>query len=118
MNKFAEVPEFELGENKEYKVEAIHDNIVYAKEMDKHLSGLYYLILWKRYPEEENIWEPASVVQYLWKLLSKFYHKNPDKLTATSPPIDTAPLMAKPTIQLPTKWKQGQPIRRVKKRAK
>ena len=39
------VPEFELGnDNKEYKVEAIWDNTVYAKEADGHLLGLYYLV--------------------------------------------------------------------------
>ena len=94
------MPEFEPGNNKEYEVEAIQDSVIYVKEADKHLLGLYYLVLWKRYPEEENIWEPASVVQYLWKLLSKFHHKNADKLIAMFLPIDTAPPMAKPTVKL------------------
>ena len=34
MNKFTEVPKFELGNNKEYKVEAIHNSAVYAKKTD------------------------------------------------------------------------------------
>ena len=34
------VPEFESGDNKEYKVEAIRDSAVYAKEVDGHLLGL------------------------------------------------------------------------------
>ena len=39
------VPEFELGDdNKEYKVEAIQGSVVYAKENDGHLPGLYYLV--------------------------------------------------------------------------
>ena len=39
------VPEFEPGDdNKEYKVEAIQDSAVYAKEADGHLPGLYYLV--------------------------------------------------------------------------
>ncbi len=44
------------GNSKEYKVEAICDNAVYAKESDSghHLPGLYYLVLWKGYPEEKN----------------------------------------------------------------
>lgn len=34
--------EFEIGNNKEYKVKAIQDNAIYAKEANKHLQGLYY----------------------------------------------------------------------------
>ena len=50
-------------ESGEYKVEAIRDNVVYARELKSgHLLGLYYLVSWKRYPEEENTWEPASAV--------------------------------------------------------
>ena len=117
MNKFTEVPEFEPGNNKEYEVEAIRENIVYAKEADRHLPGLYYLVSWKRYPEEENIWEPASAVQYLWKLLSKFQHENLNRSTATSPPIDTAPPMARLIVKRtePLKRKQGRSTRRTKK---
>ena len=37
----------------EYEVEVIQDSAIYAKESESsHLPGLYYLILWKRYPEE------------------------------------------------------------------
>ena len=53
MNKFS-VLEFEPGDDKEYEVEAIQDSAVYAKEADKHLPELYYLVIWKGYPEEEN----------------------------------------------------------------
>ena len=47
------VPKFELGnDNKEYKVEAIWDSAVYARKSESdHLSGLYYLVSWKGYPE-------------------------------------------------------------------
>ena len=55
MNEFAKVPEFELGNDKKYKVEAIQDSAVYAKEADGHLPGLYYLVTWKGYLEEKNI---------------------------------------------------------------
>ena len=46
INEFAEVPEFEFepGNNKKYKVKAIQDSTVYAKEADRHLPGLYYLV--------------------------------------------------------------------------
>ena len=47
-------PEFDANNNKEYKVEAIIDSTVYAKEAERHLSGLYYLVSWKGYPKEES----------------------------------------------------------------
>ena len=38
-----------------YKVKAIRDSAVYARESESgHLPGLYYLVSWKGYPEEEN----------------------------------------------------------------
>ena len=57
--------ELDVGDKKagEYKVEAIRDSAVYARESESgHLLGFYYLVSWKRYPEEENTWEPASTV--------------------------------------------------------
>ena len=43
------------GEGEEYKVEAICDSVVYAKELESgHLLGLYFLISWKGFPEKEN----------------------------------------------------------------
>ena len=88
------------GEGKEYEVEAIRDNAVYDKESESgQLPGLYYLISWKDFPEEENTWEPASAIQHLRRLVSTFHKKNPDKPTATSTPVDTAPLMARPTVK-------------------
>ena len=44
MNKFLPVPEFEISNDKKYKVEAIRDSAVYTKEVDGHLLGLYYLV--------------------------------------------------------------------------
>ena len=44
MNEFAEVPEFETGDDKEYEVEAIQYSVVYTKKTDRHLLGLYYLV--------------------------------------------------------------------------
>ena len=67
--------EFDAGDNEsgEYKVEAIWDSAVYAREWKSgYLPGLYYLVSGKGYPEEENTWEPASAVQYLRKLISLF----------------------------------------------
>ena len=48
--------ELDAGDDEggEYKVEAIRDSAVYARESAGHLPGLYYLVSWKGYPEEEN----------------------------------------------------------------
>ena len=106
------MPEFEPDNNKEYEVETIRDSVVYARESESgHLPGLYYLVSWKRYLEEENTWEPASAVQHLRKLISLFHKDHPDRPTATSPAIDIAPLMARLTVRptKPLKRKRGQP---------
>ena len=55
-------PEFDVSNNKEYKVEAIKDSAFYAKEIKGHLPGLYYLVSWKGYSEEKNIWKLFSAV--------------------------------------------------------
>ena len=105
------VPEFELepGDDKEYEVEAIRDSAVYAKEVDGHLPGLYYIVVWKSYPDEESTWEPSSAIIHLRKIVSTFHKNHPEKLTATLAPLDSAPLMAKLMIQLPAKQKRGRP---------
>ena len=47
--------ELEAGNSKEYKVEAIQDSDVYTSKSESgQLPGLYYLIAWKGYLEEEN----------------------------------------------------------------
>ncbi len=46
--------EFEAGDNKEYKVKVIIDNVVYSQQANNQMPSLYYLILWKSYLEEEN----------------------------------------------------------------
>ena len=114
--------ELDAGDkNGEYEVEAIWDSEVYARESESgHLPGLYSLVSWKGYPKEENTWELASAVQNLRKLISLFHKDHPDKPTATSPAIDTAPLMARPTVKPaePPKQKQGQLANSTNKRAK
>ena len=65
MDKKVRQIEFEASNNdsEEYEMEVIWDSAVYAKELESgHLPGFYYLVLWKRYLEEENTWEPASAV--------------------------------------------------------
>ena len=119
--------EFDAGNNDsgEYKIEAIRDSAVYAREsVSGHLPDLYYLVSWKGYPEEENTWEPASTVQHLRKLISSFHKDYPDKPTATFPAIDTAPPTARPTVRPtvkptePLKRKRGRPANSTNKRAK
>ena len=109
-----EIPELDGGDenSKEYKVEAIRDSAVYANESESgHLPGLYYLVAWKDYPKEENTWELLSAVQHLKKLISSFHKDHLEKPTATSPPIDSALPMGRPTVKptakATTKRKQG-----------
>ena len=68
------------------------------RESKSHLPALYFLVFYKGYPEEENIWEPALAVQHLKKLSSLFHKYYSDKPIAISLAINIAPLMAKPTI--------------------
>ena len=104
--------ELDAGNNSgEYKVETIWDSAVFARESESgHLPGLYYLVSWKGYPEEENTWEPALTVQHLKKLISSFHKNHPDKPTATSEAINTAASMARPIVKPtgPPKQKRGQ----------
>ncbi len=46
--------EFEAGSNKEYEVEAIIDSAMYSQQANNQMPDLYYLVLWKSYPKEEN----------------------------------------------------------------
>ena len=115
------VTELDAGnESGEYEVEAIWDSAVYVRESESgHLPGLYYLVSWKGYPEEENTWEPASAVQHLRKLIRSFHKDHPDKPTATSPAIDTALPMARPTVKpTATKQKRGRPANSTNKQTK
>ena len=105
----------------EYEVEAIWNSAVYARELESsHLPGLYYLVSWKGYLEEENTWKPASTVQHLRKLISLCHTNHPDKPTTTFPAIDTIPLMARLTVKPigPLNRKQERPTGHAKKRAK
>ncbi len=110
--------EFEVGDNKEYEIEAIIDNAVYGQQANDQIPGLYYLVSWKGYPEEENTWEPSSAVIYLWKLISTFHKEHPEKPTAISPPLDSAPPMARPTIPKEPKRKHGRPSKEANKRGR
>ena len=115
--------DFEAWNSEEYKVEVIWNSAVYVnKSKSSHLPGLDYLIAWKGYPEEENTWEPFSAIQHLQNLISSFHKNHLEKPTATSPPIDFAPPMTRPTVKATaktiTKQKWGRPANSVKKQAK
>ena len=118
--------ESDAGNSEEYEVETIRESAVYARELESgQLPGLYYLVSWKRYPQEENTWEPASAVQHFRKLIRSFHKDHPDKPTATFEAIDTALPMASPIIKPAAKTatrqpkqKRGQPANSTNKRTK
>ncbi len=110
--------DFEAGDNKEYEVKVMIDNAVYDQQANDQMPGLYYLVLWKSYPEEENTWEPSSAVIHLRKLISTFHKEYLEKPTATSLALDSAPPMARPTISKKPKRKRGRPSKRANKRGR
>ena len=99
--------EFDAGDDKKYKIEAIKNSAVYTKEVEGHLTGLYYLVSWKSYPKEESTQEPSSAVMHLRKMISAFHKDHPKKPTTTFPPLDSASPMAKPSIKPSAKQKRG-----------
>ena len=108
--------EFEACGDKEYKVDSIWNSAIYARELAGQLPRLYFLVSWKSYPKEENTWEPALVIQYLWKLVTIYYQDNPEKPIVTSAPVNmalpmarsTALPMSRSTTNIQIKRKQGQ----------
>lgn len=46
--------EFEAGDKKKYKVEAIIDSAVYGQKTNGLMLGLYYPVLWKDYLGEKS----------------------------------------------------------------
>ena len=97
--KTTEQLEFKAGGNNEkYEMGDICDSAVYARELEVgHLLGLYYLVTWKGYLEDESTWEFASAVQHPRKLVSIFHKNHPNKPTAIFLRIDIALPMAKRT---------------------
>ena len=116
------VPELDSSDNSEqYKIEGIWDSAVYARELEGHLLGLYYLVAWKGYPEEENTCEPVLAVQHLKKLISSFYKDHLKKPAATFLLVDSALPMARATVKPVrpiSKRKQVQPANNANKQAK
>ena len=110
---------FEAKGNKEYKVKIIIDSAMYGQQANNNqIPGFYYLILWKGYSEEKNIWDPSLVVIHLWKLINTFYKKYLEKLTATFLPLYSFLSMARPTVPKELKQKHGRPGKKANKRSK
>ena len=111
--------EFEAGNNEKYEVDGIWDSTVYAKKSTTgQMPGLYYLVLWKGYPKEENTWEPVSAIQHFWRLINTYHKNNPKRSTATSPSVDMALPMARPTTTLTKKHSRSAKFTTTTKRAK
>ena len=91
-------PKFDAGNNKEYEFEAIIDSAVYVKEAKEHLPGLYYLVSWKSYQEEESTWESSFTVMHLWKMISTFHKDYSEKPSATFHLFNSALPMAKLSV--------------------
>ncbi len=111
--------EFKAGDDKEYEFEAIVDSVVYGQQANSdQMPGLYYLVSWKGYPEEENTWEPSLAVIQLRKLISTFHKEHPEKPTATTLLLDSASPMARPTVPKKLKQKCGCPSKGANKRGR
>lgn len=108
MNELLELePEFNVEEDKKYKVEAIKSSAIYAEVVKGQLPGLYYLVFWRGDLEDESIWKSISAILYLQKMISTFYKDYSEKPKAISPPLNSAPLMATLIVKLITKQKHG-----------
>ena len=108
--------EFENNDKGEkYEVEVICESAIYIMKSESGtFLGMYYLITWKSFQEEENILESASVIQHHQRLISTFNKKNPDKPTTNSTPIDITLLTARYIVKARAqnnKRKRGQPAK-------
>ncbi len=121
MDKALPKPEkgFEAGDEKEYEVETIINNAVYGQQANSNqMPGFYYLVLWTGYLEEENTWEVLLAVIYLRKLINTFHKEHLEKPTVTSPPLTSAPPMARLTIPKEPKRKRGHPSKGANRRGR
>ena len=82
------------------------------------MPGLYYLISWKSYLKEKNIWEPSLAVIHLQKLINNFYKECPEKPIVTSLPLDSVLLIARFLVPKEPKQKHSCLSKEAKKRGK
>lgn len=88
----------DVGENMEYKVKAIKNNIIYANKVAAgQLPILHYLISLREYLEAEKTGKLVAAAIHLQKIINAFHKDHLEKPMTTSLPIDSIPLMAKPT---------------------
>lgn len=75
--------------------------MVYVKKLEKdQLLSLYYLVLLKEYPKEENIWESTLAIQHLQKLIITYYKKYLEMSMAILSSINKVLPIAEPTVKL------------------
>lgn len=86
--------------NKEYKIEAIHNNKVDKKEIANQLLRLFYIIFGKSYPKPENIVESILKIMHLCKIINIFYQNHWNKLPAIILLINSTFLILKPLTKL------------------
>lgn len=65
--------ELNTRNKKEYKIEIFYNKKYYIKEFMDWLPGLYFLISWKSYSENETISVHVSTEIYIFKIISIFY---------------------------------------------
>lgn len=89
------------NKSKEYKVEAIFNSTFYFKISENgHFPDLYYLILYKKFFQEENTWKPVFAIQHLSKFVNNFHKYYPKKFIVIFPLIYLILLTARLTVRL------------------
>lgn len=86
------------GKDKEYKVETIKLSIICNKVIEGKLPRLYYLVSWKNNSKDENTWKIALAIMHLQKMTNIFYKDYLEKSIATSLPLNSTILMARPKV--------------------
>lgn len=102
------VAKLDADNSNKYEIKAIWDSNVYYRESKSYFSlSFYFLVLWKCFPREEDIWKPMFAIQHLQKLINTFYKNYWNKPTAILPLINIVLPMVKPTNLLAMKQKCG-----------
>lgn len=73
--------------------------MVFVNKSKGYLLGPYYIILWEGYPEKEYNLKTSLEVLHFYKFISIYYHNYLEKLSTTSPLINSTLIIAKLTIK-------------------